>query len=93
MFAHMKTQTENPTLANSRFIFNEVPFMNINFRQLNLTQGSSWLPLSGWVSRTAGVINPGNGNDEACFKWSVIAALNYPDLRSHPKRISEPQKV
>ena len=35
MFTHMKTQTENPELANSRFIFVEVLFMDINLHQLN----------------------------------------------------------
>ena len=33
----MKTQIENPALANSRFIFDEVLFTDINFHQLNLT--------------------------------------------------------
>ena len=37
MFTHMKTQIENPALASSRFIFDEVLFMDINFHQLNLT--------------------------------------------------------
>ena len=35
MFAHMKAQIENPALANSRFIFDEVVFLDINFHQLN----------------------------------------------------------
>ena len=46
MFAHMKTQIENPTLANSRFVFDEVLFIEVNFYQLNLTRGSSYIPLS-----------------------------------------------
>ena len=41
MLAHMKTQIENPALANSRFVFDEVLFLDISFYQLNLTQGSS----------------------------------------------------
>ena len=36
-FAHMKTQIKNPALANSRFIFDKVLFMYINFHQMNLT--------------------------------------------------------
>ena len=58
MFAHMKTQIENPALANSRFRFNELLFLDINFHQLNLTRGSFYLPLPDWVSRMGGVINP-----------------------------------
>ena len=63
MFVHMKTQIEIPTLANSRFVFNEVPFMDINFHPLNLIQGSSQLPLSDWVSRKGGAIIPKNDKD------------------------------
>ena len=40
MIAHMKTQIENPALLNSRFRFDEVLFLDINFHQLNLTGGS-----------------------------------------------------
>ena len=41
MFAHMQTQIENPALVNSRFVFDEVLFLNVSFYQLNLTRGSS----------------------------------------------------
>ena len=46
MIAHMKTQIENPALLNSRFRFDEVLFPDVNFHWLNLTRGSSYLPLS-----------------------------------------------
>ena len=45
MFAHMQTQIENPALANSRFVFDEALFLDVNFHQLNLTRGSSYIPL------------------------------------------------
>ena len=48
--AHMKTQIENPALLNSRFRFDEVLFLGINFHQLNLTRGSSYLPLPDWIA-------------------------------------------
>ena len=31
IFAHMKTQIDNPALTNSRFVFDEVPFLNVSF--------------------------------------------------------------
>ena len=31
MIAHMKEQIENPVLLNSRFVFDEVLFMDIDF--------------------------------------------------------------
>ena len=45
MIAHMKTQIENPALLNSRFRFDEVIFLNVNFHWLNIARGSSYLKL------------------------------------------------
>ena len=86
MFSHTKTQIENLTLANSRFIFNEVLSMDIDFHQLNLTRGSSYLPLPDWLVNKRAIINPKNKIDE-CFKWAVIAALHHEEIISHPERI------
>ena len=85
---HMLTQIENPALANSRFGFDEVLFLDINFHQLTLTRGSSYIPLPDWSAHKMGVINPKNENDEECFKWAVIAGLHYKKIKSHPERIS-----
>ena len=87
MFAHMMTQIENPALLNSRFKFNEVLFLDANFHQLNLTRGSSYYPLSPWLAKKKAIINP-NNNDNECFKWAVIATLEFPNIKSHPERVS-----
>ena len=66
MIAHMKTQIENPALLNSRFRFDEVLFLDVNFHWLNLTRGSSYLSLPDWIARKKAIINPQN-DDEECF--------------------------
>ena len=58
MIANMNFQIENPALLNSRFVFDEVLFLDINFRQLNLTRGSSYLPLPDFIAKRKAVINP-----------------------------------
>ena len=73
MIANMKFQIENPALLNSRFVFDEFLYLDVNCYQLNLTRGSSYLPLPYWLVRKKAIVNPYN-NDEECFKWSVIAA-------------------
>ena len=45
MITHMAQQIENPALKDSKFVFDEVIRMNINFHRLNLTRGSSYMPL------------------------------------------------
>ena len=57
MIAHMKTQIENPALLNSRFRFDEVLYLDVNFHQLILTRGSSYLPLSDWLAQKKAILN------------------------------------
>ena len=58
MIANMKFQIENPALLNSRFVFHEVLFTNVDLNQLNLMRGSSYLPLPNWLARKKAIINP-----------------------------------
>ena len=88
MFTHIKTQIQNPALANSRFRFDEVLFLDVNFCQLNLAQGSSFLPLPDRMSAKKAVTYPKNENDEECFKRAVTAALHHLEIKSHAERIS-----
>ena len=87
MIAKMKTDIENPALLNSRFVFDEALYIDLNFHQLNLMRGSSYLPLPDYIANRKAVINPRN-DDEECFKWSVIAADRWMDIGSHPERVS-----
>ena len=50
MIANMKFQIENTALLNSRFVFDEVLYLDVNFHQLNLTRSSSYLPLPGFIA-------------------------------------------
>ena len=87
MIANMKFQMENPALLNSRFVFDEVLYLDVNFHQLNLTRGSSYLQLPDFIAKRKAVINPQNG-DEECFKWAIIVADKWMDIDSHPERVS-----
>ena len=62
MIAHMKQQIENPTLSNSRFVFDEVLHMDVDFHRLNLMRGSSYLPLPDWLACKKAIINPKNAD-------------------------------
>ena len=70
---HMKQQIENPALRDSKFAFDGVIHMNIDFHRLNLTRGSSYVPLPDWLAHKGAIINSKN-SDMECFKWVVIAA-------------------
>ena len=89
MIANMKFQIENPALLNSRLVFDEFLYLDANFHQLNLTRGSSYLPLPDWLAKKKAIVNPHN-DDEECFKWSVIAAENVG--MKDPQRVSSLRK-
>ena len=58
MIANMKFQIENPALLNSRFVFDEFLYLDVNFHQLNLTRGSSYHKLQDWLARKKAIVNP-----------------------------------
>ena len=89
MIANMKFQIENPALLNSRFVFDEFLYLDVNFHQLNLMRGSSYLPLPDWLVRKKVIVNPHNDDNE-CFKWLVIAAEKVG--MKDPQRVSNLRK-
>ena len=58
--------------------------MNIGFHRLNLTRGSSYIPLPDRLVRKKAIINPKN-SDLECFKWAVIAALRWEEIGKNNK--------
>ena len=89
MIDNMKFQIENPALLNSRFVFDEFLCLDVNFHQLNLMRGSSYLPLPDWLARKKVIVDPHN-DDEKCFKWSVIAVEKVG--MKDPQRVSNLRK-
>ena len=92
MIEHMKQQFENPALRDSKFVFNGVIHMNIDFHRLNLTRGSSYVPLPEWLARKKVIINPKN-SDLECFKWAVIAASRWEEIGNNPQKNKQTQEV
>ena len=90
MIANMKFQIENSALLNSRLVFDEFLYLDLNFHQLNLTRGSSYLPLPDWLARKKAIVNPHNDDEEECFKWSVIGGERVGMM--DPQRVSNLRK-
>ena len=88
MIEHMAQQIENPALRNSKFVFDRVLHMDIDFHRLNLTRGSSYVPLPDWLMKKKAIINPKN-SDMECFKWAVIAAMKWEEIDRDHQRVSK----
>ena len=76
-------------MGNSRFVFDQVLFFAVNFHQLNLTRGSSYFPLPDWISSKKVEINPKNEEDEECFKWTILVAINHKEIGDNLQQISK----
>ena len=50
IFAHIKTQIENPKPPASEFTIDHILYLDIDFYKLKLTQGSSYIPLPSPIS-------------------------------------------
>ena len=88
MIEHMAQQIENPALRNSKFVSDRVLHMDIDFHRLNLTRGSSYVPLPDWLTKKKAIINPKN-SDMECFKWAVIAAMKWEEIDRDHQRVSK----
>ena len=85
MIEHMAQPIENPALRNSKFVFDRV---DMDFQRLNLTRGSSYIPLPDWLTKKKAVINSRN-SDMECFMWAVIAATKWEEIDRDHQRVSK----
>ena len=87
----MAQQIENPALRNSKFVFDKILHMDIDFHRLNLTRGSSYILLPDWLMKKKAIINPRN-SDMECFKWAIIAAMKWESIGNNPERVSKSKR-
>ena len=55
---------------------------------MNLTRGSSYLPLPKWLAHKKAIMNLKNA-DQECFKWAVLVALRWEEINNNPERVSK----
>ena len=78
MFAHVKTQLENSRNPGCGFTLDKIMLLHMNFHELALTGGSSYIKFPEWIAKSKEGINPKN-NDEG-FIWAFMTALLYDEL-------------
>ena len=49
----------------------------IIFKKIDIKRGESYIISPDWIVSKKATINPKNEKDNECFKWSIIAGLNY----------------
>ena len=72
----------------SSYFLEKVDLLQYHFHKVSLKRGSSYIGSPDWVNNKKSTINPHNINDNNCFLYSIVAALNYQSIPSNPERIS-----
>ena len=67
---------ENYQETGSAWYFKEVEKLEIHTVEYNPTKGSSYIPLTDWISNKKAIVNIEN-KDEKCFLWCILRYL-YP---------------
>ena len=86
----IKERIQNFNQRGSNWRFQRVLSLDIHFTDFQPLRGSTFLPLPSKIKTKKAVINMKNDDDDQCFKWSVVRALNPVDV--HPERVSKELK-
>ena len=68
------------SMRGSEFVFDNVDSLYYKLHKISLNRGGSYID-------SPKCLNPKN-NDDKCFQYAIIVALNHEQIKSHPERIS-----
>ena len=73
----METSNER----GSGFTHDSVGLLYYHFQGIDIRRGESYIMSPDWIGSKKATINPKNEKDNECFKWSIIAELNYNKIK------------
>ena len=65
----------------SKFIPDSVELLYYHFQRIDIRRAESYIISPDWIASKKATINPKNEKDNECFKWSIIAGLNYNKIK------------
>ena len=71
---------ETSNERGSGFTHESVALLHHYFQRIDIRRAESYIISPDWISKKA-TINPKNEKDNECFKWSIIAGLNYNKIK------------
>ena len=76
-------------MKRSSFTFERIDLLEYHLHKIILNRGSSYIDSPEWIKNEKVTINPKNTEDNNCFQYAIIAALNYQNINHNPERISK----
>ena len=72
---------ETSNERGSEFISDSVELLYYHFQRIGIRRAAWYIISPDWIARKKATINPKNEKDNECFKWSIIAGLNYNKIK------------
>ena len=73
-------QDKLKTIKGNDFVFEDVYLVDYKPHRVRLQRDGSYIKSPKWLENKKAIINPKNENDDECFRWSTICALNYSEI-------------
>ena len=75
-------------MEGSDYHFERVVLLKYKLHKLSLRRAGSYIDSPKWIKNKKATINPKN-EDNCCFQYALIAALNHDKIDNHPERVSK----
>ena len=72
---------ETSNERGSEFIPDSIKLLEYELRKKDIIRAESNIVSPDWIASKKATINPKNEKDNECFKWSIIAGLNYNKIK------------
>ena len=72
---------ETSNERGSGFTHESVALLYYYFQKIDIKRGESYIISPDWIVSKKATINPKNEKDNKCFQWSIIAGLNYNNIK------------
>ena len=76
------------SMKGSDFVFDYIESLNYIFHKVDLKRSGSYIETLDWIEKKKGTINCHNYDDDRCFQYSIINALNYDKIGKHHQRVN-----
>ena len=74
-------------MKGSNYILDHVNSLEYHFLKVSLNRGSTYIPLPDWLLHKKSTTNPFNDQDNRCFLYAIVIALNHQNIANNPQRI------
>ena len=75
-------------MVGSSYTFDNINHLDYHLNKIILNRGSTYAKKPKWIASKKCTINPENKNDNACFAYSIMVALNHRNIANNPQKIN-----